>query len=336
MRLRDDDSALLSIDFLAGFTVFLLAFIIAASMVPGMLASLQSSSVDYDAVAYRTGVILAEDPGWFEDTSGRTGSHWQGEQEGAIQRMGLAVSKDAPGILSTAKVERFFQDRPESDYRSKVFFSDYPYAFNISLKKAGETPPPIGAPLPADTTDYGSIRRAVMIKENASLVINGNSNPIDTTRDRRNFTVTLNFPAMLEKPAAYRVNPYEDTIEVRLENLDNIHTDINLTSLTLIKHTDTGTTTFYNPFQTPKSTLKIDGNTTPVDNLPEKVNNTITITLDPGFFTLNMVDPSRTVDIQFSFDNTTGNNIPHYLAGNSEYSSTSPSLVPAVLEVAVW
>ena len=53
---------MLSLDFLAGFTIFLLALIMVVSMVPGLLAGLESSGIDYDAVAYRTGVILVEDP----------------------------------------------------------------------------------------------------------------------------------------------------------------------------------------------------------------------------------------------------------------------------------
>ena len=58
-----DDSAALSIDFLVGFTIFLIAFIWVLSMIPGLLIGLQGYTIDYDAVAYRTGVILVEDPG---------------------------------------------------------------------------------------------------------------------------------------------------------------------------------------------------------------------------------------------------------------------------------
>jgi len=59
-----DETGTLSIDFLAGFTIFLLALIWVLSMIPGLLIGLQSYTIDYDAVAYRTGVILVEDPGW--------------------------------------------------------------------------------------------------------------------------------------------------------------------------------------------------------------------------------------------------------------------------------
>jgi len=60
---RSDDSGNLSIDFLVGFTIFLIAFIWVVSMIPGLLINLQGYTIDYDAVAYRTGVILTEDPG---------------------------------------------------------------------------------------------------------------------------------------------------------------------------------------------------------------------------------------------------------------------------------
>ena len=58
-----DDSGILSIDFIAGFTIFMIAFIIVVTMVSGLLVSLQSRTIDYDALAYRTGVILTEDAG---------------------------------------------------------------------------------------------------------------------------------------------------------------------------------------------------------------------------------------------------------------------------------
>ncbi len=57
------DSGALSIDFIVGFTIFLIAFIWVVSLVPGLLINLQGFTIDYDAVAYRTGVILVEDPG---------------------------------------------------------------------------------------------------------------------------------------------------------------------------------------------------------------------------------------------------------------------------------
>ena len=41
----------------------MIAFIYVATLVPSLFIGLQSRTIDYDAVAYRTGVILVEDPG---------------------------------------------------------------------------------------------------------------------------------------------------------------------------------------------------------------------------------------------------------------------------------
>ena len=58
-----EDSGIMSIDFLVGFTIFLITFIWVATLIPGLFIGLQSHTIDYDAVAYRAGVILVEDPG---------------------------------------------------------------------------------------------------------------------------------------------------------------------------------------------------------------------------------------------------------------------------------
>ena len=53
----------LSVDFLVGFSIFMIAFIWVATLVPNLFLGVSSHQIDFDAVAYRTGVILAEDPG---------------------------------------------------------------------------------------------------------------------------------------------------------------------------------------------------------------------------------------------------------------------------------
>jgi len=58
------NSGQLPVDFLVGFTIFILSLIMVANFVPSLLVGLQrTSGIDYDAVAYRTGVVLVEDPG---------------------------------------------------------------------------------------------------------------------------------------------------------------------------------------------------------------------------------------------------------------------------------
>lgn len=353
MSLRDDDSALLSIDFLAGFTVFLLAFIIAASMVPGMLASLQSSTVDHDAVAYRTGVILAEDPGWWFDEVTMTGhTHWEGERTAldSIKRMGLAISKDTPGILSMGKVERFFdsdayKDDPEF-YSSNLFFSDYPYAFNISLKEVeSDKPLSIGSPVPKDTTDYGSIRRMVMLKEVGPTTLNFTYDDIKenytaNNNELKTFAVGFDFSEIMNKSLAYRIDPYEDRIELRFIELPFLPLDTELEfNLGLYR----GTSEIRNRFEDPRySTLLFNGVTqsSPPSSISSNTVDNITLILKPGFFTYDIVKPSQTVDIKFTFNKTDSTADWTYPNGTYDYAASTPSplqsLKPAVLEVAIW
>ena len=132
-----DDAGNLSIDFLAGFTIFMITLIYVATLIPTLFLGLQSSSIDYDAVAYRTGVILVEDPGMPYNPSWETLPNTSDSQ---ILRFGLALSKDTPNILSPEKINRFFCSTEfvyPDDYQSRAVFGNYPYLFNISFQMAG-------------------------------------------------------------------------------------------------------------------------------------------------------------------------------------------------------
>ena len=161
-----DHAGMMSIDFMTGFTIFILAFIWVATMIPGLLIGLNAHPVDYDAVAYRTAVILAEDPG--AASSSVTGP-WEFQTDKRdIVRFGLARSKESPGVLDGQKVKKFFcstaYQYPE-DYQKRVIFGDYSYRFNISLRAIEDANAlSVGDPLPEG---YGFIRRAVKIRDEA-------------------------------------------------------------------------------------------------------------------------------------------------------------------------
>ena len=101
-----DTSGNLSVDFLVGFTIFMVAFIWVATLVPNLFLGVSAHGIDFDAVAYRTGVILAEDPG-----ASNVVTPWEVQLDSGkanIARFGLAVSKETPNLLSDLKVKRFF------------------------------------------------------------------------------------------------------------------------------------------------------------------------------------------------------------------------------------
>jgi hypothetical protein len=173
-----NNSGALSIDFLVGFTIFIVAFIWVATMIPSLFLGLSSHTIDYDAVAYRTGVVLAEDPGATSPVV-TDGSPWEAQNpvtgKDNVARFGLAISKESPNILNDEKVERFFNKTVfiyPDDYQKRVIFGDYPYRFNISLKvtDTGQVLS-VGDVVPEDHS-YGYIRRDVKIKGSSNTTIN--------------------------------------------------------------------------------------------------------------------------------------------------------------------
>ena len=241
----ENSSGNMSIDFLVAFTIFIIAFIWVATMIPGLLVGLSAHGIDYDAVAYRTSVILAEDPGatipviytpWEQETAAGKDN---------IDRFGLAISKDTPNILSRQKVERFFSSDfvyPD-DYQKKVIFGDYPYRFNISLLERGGVINQTGDPVPEG--NHGFIRREVMIKGYSNATIDytdyqnyksynkntGTSNSLDINATTHDFAIQINRTELLrgditEPPinpsynAAYRIDPRREWIIINITDTD--------------------------------------------------------------------------------------------------------------------
>uniref|UniRef100_UPI003BEECACA DUF7287 family protein n=1 Tax=Methanothrix sp. TaxID=90426 RepID=UPI003BEECACA len=229
---RMDDEGQLSIDFLIGFTIFMLGLIMVASMVPGLMVGLRrTTAIDYDAVAYRTGAILAEDPGWpvypaWEKANNRE----------AVERFGLAVDKETPNVLSKIKIDKFFGNdlgmTYPGDYRSRLIFSDYPYRLNVTLNvtvDSGYEPPlSIGDQKPElELEGYGYIRRVVKIKDEPWIRIDLNATHLDhycldntTVGKEQNFTVRLDLRELLKRniSPAYQYNPLVEPINITIFN----------------------------------------------------------------------------------------------------------------------
>jgi hypothetical protein len=229
------DPAQLPVDFLVGFTIFILCLIVTANFVPSLLVGLQrTSGIDYDAVAYRTAVVLVEDPG---ETSTPVEFPIGGNPEGLgpvnwrpwelrvqkedVSRFGLALTRITPNILSINKINRFFNRTAFSydqtfgigplnaeDYRKKLFFSTYQYGYNITLKNISPMKPgepvlnlSVGEPYPSGS--YGYIRRYVVIKQNSDGA------PVDMVRRGPEFNATLgpqvaqNFSVLLDGSVLY-------------------------------------------------------------------------------------------------------------------------------------
>ncbi|HOB19067.1 MAG TPA: hypothetical protein PKK74_10335 [Candidatus Methanoculleus thermohydrogenotrophicum] len=341
-----------SIDFLVGFTIFMVALIAVASMVPGLLAGLQSSGIDYDAVAYRTGVILTEDPGW---PGWPVYPPWEMKDQyhkDEIERMGLAVSNETPNILLSTKIEKFFNDTffTTDDYRSKAIFGEIPYSYNITLRSLdGRYNHKVGQETPEG---YGYIRRVVKIKEPSVAVIDGSLkerytiSPGDNSTTRT-FTVRLDFSRLLNASIdpAYRIDPRTEPVNITITNFSEYlnKTDETVKNATLKSVTfrrGSSSIRFPFPYDTENPdlyTLSLDGN--PYDLKPEApVESNISLVLKPPATSLFPLDQNSILDIRFTFENDPPHtNITgiHYYDYNPK-NVTRPALKPAVLEVAIW
>ncbi len=213
------DSGSLSIDFLVGFTIFIISFIWVVSMIPGLLIGLQSYTVDYDAVAYRTGVILVEDPG--EPALPQV--PWEVNDKRDVVRFGLAISRETPNILSQDKVNKFFCSTAFSypdDYQRRVIFGNYPYRFNISLWDSQENKTFfVGDSM---LGSYGTIRRLVQIKGSSNATVNATFYTSGENETQHEFTILVNNTGLLEdkvRDPAYQINPAREPLVINITDL---------------------------------------------------------------------------------------------------------------------
>lgn len=337
-----NSDANLSVDFLVGVTIFMIGFIWVATLVPNLFIGVSAHGIDYDAVAYRTGVILAEDPGATNSTA--IGS-WENQVDnGLIERFGLAVSKETPNILSETKVNRFFNPPTAfspDEYRSKAIFGDYPYRFNISLLGVGEsTTRYIGDTLPDG--NYGFIRREVKIKHFSNATIDNttvenfhlNNTGVDGNVTFHDFAITINTTQLLNGnvttpvtnpnyDAAYQIDPRSDWINITIQNftetpplpegMSPLNVDINLTKVTF-SQTRYG---FPGLFTIPPGIIpqanftyigNVDGSIMPqlnptIENLEDKEN--VTFAFQPGFFTAADRTGAIFINLTFGTKNVT-------------------------------
>jgi hypothetical protein len=370
-----DDNGNLSIDFLVGFTFFILAFIWVVSMIPGLLIGLQSYSIDYDAVAYRTGVILVEDPGW---PASPPWESYNDLQKFNVTRFGMAISRDTPNILSEDKVNRFFCTTAfiyPDDYHQRAIFGDFPYHFQISLRETNESRKRVvGEQLPQG---YGSIRRVVAIKGSSNATINQsyiqNHSYIKTDNVSIHvFSLLINNTKLLSdvRNPAYQIDSAREQLTINITDLKSTITEYptaappitRATSAIVLDHMkiyklDAGT---YSNIPLPVSNYPYaDGNTTRMSAFPATVKDNITIKLNPQYIDSMKAENSQIfLTLQFSvtpastFLNNTqivpdlalmdgkltfeNPNTTPFLYDYNPENVTQPKLRDAIVEIAVW
>ena len=154
-----NDNAQANIDFLSGISIFLIAFLVIVQIVPNIFIPFQGHPVSLHSVAYRTGVILVEDPGWYNGTinfSGdfvnSSGYNWEAHPDN-LSRIGLAKNKFSsdfanPLTISVPKVTTLAGLYNSSDPDSYIYIqqklglitSYRGYDYNISLVRLDDEP----------------------------------------------------------------------------------------------------------------------------------------------------------------------------------------------------
>ncbi len=358
-----NDRGMLSVDFLAGFTIFILALIMVINMVPGIMIGLESQNIDYDAVAYRTAVILVEDPGWPANPP------WELEDEyhkDDIARLGLAVSDNTPNVLSRSKIERFFNTSffTEEEYGQKVIFADMPYApyaYNIALRIEGDPVDhtPLGDPVPERS--YGYIRRLVKVKGLHSADVDCNNSIYHKTVSENTsvtntyFTILLNYTELYDKSIGdeYRMDMRTEPMEVTIHNFkSNLNTtdvlDVFINNIRFYKEGVLGEIPFaYDDFDNESYIYKVNGTAKPLDyNFSIKNVDDIYLKLNPPLPFAYETDTVLMVNmsLRYYYEEGQWNTSKDYMDGTIYYTyDTSanspmnlPTLTPGVLEVSVW
>ncbi|MBP1928712.1 hypothetical protein J2741_001259 [Methanolinea mesophila] len=338
-RAISPEDANLSIDFIVGFTIFMIAFIFVATMMSGLLVSLQSRTVDYDAVAYRTSVVLVEDPGQPRTWNLLDLSY--PEQRDSLKRLGLSIARGYPGILQQEKVDKFFtyttgscsgdQLCYPSEYKNKLIFGDYPYNFNISLRKLDQTTvKSVGDPVPLHQKT-GYIRRAVDIKQSGAQM------QIETTSNSLNFTaIEMDFSTLYILPnQLYRIDPLNEEVNISFSNITVANTHFTQPPSVCVYPTGGGSPTCIPiPANSPTLRLYIDSVTAEPDWTTKALTNNSRIIIEDGFFKRIGLDQYSKVAISLNTDNSIFTFDYPYIFNYTTALLLPPE--PAVMEVSVW
>jgi hypothetical protein len=140
-KMLKDERGQLSIDFLVGISLFILALVFMAHFIPGMFVPFQSETIDLNSVAYRTSVILVEDPGWWDNVS-HNGEDWE-DHITDTSRIGLAIDKEHPNVLMMNKITGFENCTDTNLTRQLGLYriiggNRIDYGYNITLQFQGD------------------------------------------------------------------------------------------------------------------------------------------------------------------------------------------------------
>lgn len=357
-----NDSGQLSIDFLVGFTIFMTAFLMVITMSSGLLIGLQSRHVDYDAVAYRAGVLLSEDPGinntWPGFLMTDTSDEWEFIGKSAkidVKRFGLSLYKSTPRVLSEKKIMSFSDQSiydDLKDYHDRIIFGNYPYNIHIRFTPLGQgiNAFSIGNP-PGQNTNYGYIRRIVVVKTPGEFSINLDDHLDLTGAGNGKMVIHLDSSQLydVQRGPVHWTDIMKERIRIKF-NINNIGDvakvpadGIDLTEVAYGYYEpdpeSPGSEKFVGPIPIiiPSRTegFTLIGDDVQTGNSLSDIKNNIVNEFDAGYFIEKIPGDLTTakIDLIYTFDPDTT-----YIDSDDpiQFQNVPPILVPAVLEVMIW
>jgi len=327
------------------------------NIVPGLFVGIKGADIDYDAVAYRTSVILMEDPGSPSDPGWE---YLESSDKSDIERFGLSLSSESPAILSEKKVTGFFNqgnfEFTDGDYRDLAIFGEIDYNFNISLKVTDGPVYYAGSPVPG--TGYGYMRRLGLIRNTPSAEIdcgeyNTSTVDVNTTSVNTGISFLFDYDEIInaEIPVEYRINPLSESAAFDIMNFSsslNI-SDVSSVKLTKVRYYKDGSLVplNYDRFENDTYLFSVDGvnytmgSDLSADDIDLLNSDNISYLMFPPTPFSSQADSELKVVMNITYE-FSGNSHDHsYISGDFVYGYgydyvAEPYLTPVVLEVAIW
>jgi len=217
-----DDSAQSNIDFLFGCSIFLITFLYVFTFVPGLFIPYQAGAVDLGAVAYKTGAVLVEDPGWYIYTVNNTqmgNPAWETQSLSAISRIGLADDRLSPNVLSINKINRLASITDYNLIRNKIGLDGtvtYNYAFSLNMTNtlSGEQKQLLNITSPDQNGNVEYMERKVLVDTGKELFVDG-------SKPQRSGSPNS---AVLRVSIANMTSTDTDNVTIRLFNIPGTYT----------------------------------------------------------------------------------------------------------------
>jgi hypothetical protein len=232
-----DERGQIAVDFLLGISLFLIALMFIVQFIPGLFIPSSANEGSLDHTAYRTATVLAEDPGWWRNTT-TNNTDWE-QNTANVTRIGLAADDDSsskltnsPNLISKNKTIAMMQI-DEKVFVEKLGLYDNVngnllyYGYNISLVDTSSNKPivldttniTLGDEIPADR-DVIKIVRIVLIETGRAAYF-----------DAEEITTNNTLPS--ESAYMYITGPLYENITVIMSHFNTSGSNPSLGNITL-------------------------------------------------------------------------------------------------------